>query len=272
MSATSTFSGSVPNTYHNFLGPLIFDAYARDIVARLAPLLKAKPDARILELACGTGIVTNLIAHALPSGASLLATDISEPMLNLARANFSGAPGVTFQTADACSLPWKDASFDIIVCQYGIMFFPDKVKAMKDARRVLAPGGTYLFNIWDSFEHNPIPRTAHETLTALFPANPIPFLAKFPFGYSDRVEIERVTRAGGFQNVRLETVGFPCTAPNASDAARAWIDGTPVSAGLVERGAPDSTQIKRDVESALAARFGAAPCKSTMRAIVGTAS
>lgn len=275
MSASTTaptFSGSVPKTYHDHLGPLIFDAYAKDMVSRVAPLLKAKPDARMLELAAGTGIVTNLIAQTLPSGASLLATDISEPMLNLARANFTGAPGVTFQTADACSLPWKDASFDLIVCQYGVMFFPDKVKAMQEARRVLAPGGTYLFNIWDSFEHNPLPRTAHETLAALFPTNPIPFLAKMPFGFSDRAEIERVTRAGGFTNFELETVEFPCIAPSAADAARAWVEGTPILAGLNERGITDPAPSRIAVEKALSAKFGAAPCKSTMRAIVVAAS
>lgn len=272
MSVTPTFSGSVPNTYHNFLGPLIFDAYARDMVARLAPLLKAKPDARILELACGTGIVTNLIANALPSGASLLATDISEPMLNLARANFTGAPGVIFQTADACSLPFKDQSFDLIVCQYGVMFFPDKVKAMQEARRVLAPGGTYIFNIWDSLAANPIAKVEHETISALFPNDPPQFLAKFPFGYSDRAEIERVAHAGGFTNVKLETVQFPCTAPTAEDAARGFVEGTPILPALQERGVTDITPIRAAVAKALAAKFGDRPCRSTMSAIVATAS
>lgn len=275
MSTSTTapaFSGSVPKTYHDYLGPMIFDAYAKDMVVRLAPILKAKPNSRILELAAGTGIVTNLIAQSLPGGASLLATDISEPMLNLARNNFKGAPGVTFQVADACTLPCADKSFDLIVCQYGVMFFPDKVQAMKEARRVLAPGGTYFFSIWDALEHNPIPRTAHETLAALLPTNPIPFLAKLPFGYSDRAEIERAASAGGFANIKLETIAFPCSAPNASDAARAWIDGTPIFAGLTERGIPDPAPFRAAVEKALTTKFGAAPCKSTMQAIVATVS
>ncbi|MBX3390682.1 MAG: class I SAM-dependent methyltransferase [Phycisphaeraceae bacterium] len=270
--SSPTFSGSVPKTYHDFLGPLIFDAYARDLTARITPLLNANSKARILELACGTGIVTECIAQALPSGASLIATDISEPMLAHARTTYSGAPGVTFQTADACALPFKDGSFDLIACQYGVMFFPDKVKAMREARRVLAPGGAYIFNIWDSLEHNPIPRLVHETLASLLPDNPIQFLAKMPYGYSDRAEIERVTRAGGFENVKIETVEFPSSAPCAADAARAWVEGTPVLSALLERGITDPAPFRIAAEKAIAANLGDKPCGATMRAIVVTAS
>jgi len=267
--ASPTFSGSVPNTYHTFLGPLIFDAYAKDMTARLAGVLKS--NATVLELAAGTGIVTKQVLAALPAGAKLTVTDISEPMLSLAKSQISD-PRLTFQPADACQLPFPDKSFDALFCQYGVMFFPDKVQAMKEARRVLAPGGTYIFNIWDSFEHNPIPHTVHQTLATLIPTNPIPFLAKMPFGYSDRAEIERVTRAGGFSNVAIETVEFPSSAPTAADAARAWVEGTPVLAALNERGKTDPAPIRAEVEKALAAKFGNGPCRSTMRAIVVTAS
>lgn len=267
--ATATFAGSVPNTYHNFLGPLIFDAYAKDMTARVARVLT--PRAGILELAAGTGIVTRQVLGALPPTAKLTVTDISEPMLGVAKASLSD-PRLTFQPADACQLPFPERSFDALFCQYGVMFFPDKVQAMKEARRILAPGGTYIFNIWDSFEHNPIPHTVHQTLATLIPTNPIPFLAKMPFGYSDRAEIERVTRAGGFSNVAIETVEFPSSAPTAADAARAWVEGTPVLAALNERGITDPAPIRAEVEKALAARFGNSPCRSSMRAIVITAS
>lgn len=266
---TPTFSGSVPNTYHTFLGPLIFDAYAKDMTARLARVLK--PNSRLLELAAGTGIVTKEVLGALPPTAKLTVTDISEPMLALARSTISDSR-LTFQPADACQLPFADLSFDTLFCQYGVMFFPDKVQAMKEARRVLSPGGTYIFNIWDSFDHNPIPRTVHETLAKLIPTNPIPFLARMPFGCSDRAEIERITRAGGFTNCTIETVEFPCSAPSAEDAARAWVEGTPIFAALTERGITDTTPVRTAVEKALAAKFGSAPCRSTMRAIVVTAS
>ncbi len=269
MTTTPTFSGSVPNTYHTFLGPMIFDSSAKDMTARLARVFK--PQSGVLELAAGTGIVTKQVLAALPPTAKLTVTDISEPMLGVAKAALSD-PRLTFQPADACRLPFADLSFDTLLCQYGVMFFPDKVQAMKEARRALAPAGTYVFNIWDSFEHNPIPHTVHQTLATLTPANPIPFLAKMPFGYSDRAEIERVTRAGGFTNFKLDTVEFPCSAPSAADAARAWVEGTPIFAALTERGITDTTPVRTAVEKALAAKFGSAPCRSTMRAIVVTAS
>lgn len=267
---TAAFTGSIPQTYHNFLGPLIFDAYARDMASRLMVL--AKPNARVLEIACGTGIVTQQLLAALPAKASLIASDLSEPMLALGRTKVTPDPRLTFQQADACALPFNDQSFDLIICQYGVMFFPDKVQAMKEARRVLAPGGTYIFNIWDSLEANPIAKVEHETISALFPKDPPQFLAKLPFGYSDRAEIERVARAGGFTNVKLETIQFPCSAPSAEVAARGFLEGTPVLPALQERGVTDIAPTRIAVARALAEKFGDRPCRSTMSAIVGTVS
>jgi len=267
--AAPTFSGSVPNTYHTFLGPLIFDAYAKDLAVRLSRLLK--PNARVLELAAGTGIVTKQVLSALPPAASLTVTDLSEPMLGVAKGSISD-PRATFRAADACKLPFQNQAFDALFCQYGVMFFPDKIQAMKEARRVLAPGGTYIFNIWDSFEHNPMPGTVQASLVEQFPKDPPMFLAKMPYGHSDRAEIERYTRAGGFTNVKIESVAFPCIAPQAEDAARGFIEGTPVLAGLVERGITDPTPVRERAAKALTEKFGDKPCRATMQAILVTAS
>lgn len=269
MSQSTAFTGSVPQTYHQYLGPLLFEPYARDIVKRLQP----RPGERILELAAGTGIVTRLIAESLPLGATLTATDLKEPMLAVARtalASHSGGPNprITFKEADACAIPFETASFEAIVCQYGVMFFPDKLLAMREAKRVLVPGGRYIFNVWDSLDHNPIPRTVHETITAMFPANPPNFIKATPYGYNDRAEIERVCRAAGFTNVAAETVEFSSSAPTAEDAARAWVEGTPLFAALQERGMKDPAPYREAAREALAKKFGAKPCKSTMRAIV----
>ena len=266
MSFPAAFSGSVPKTYHTFLGPMIFEDYAKDMARRLA----VKPGERVLELACGTGIVTQEILRTLPAGASLVATDLNEAMIAVARPTLGADPRVALSVADACALPFGDGSFDAMACQSGLMFVPDKVKALQEARRVLKPGGRYVFNVWDALEHNPISKAVHETLGALYPADPPMFLAKMPFGWSGRAEIERVCRAGGFATVTLETVGFPCVAASAADAARAWIDGTPLSAALVERGVSDSAPVRAAVEKVLAERFGEAPCRSTMRAVVVT--
>ena len=269
MASPSAFTGSIPKTYHTYLGPLLFEDYARDLARRLAP----RPGDRILELACGTGIATRELLAALPRGqGTLAATDLNDAMLEVARAHVPADPRLTFRQADACSLPFEDRSFDAIACQYGVMFFPDKEKAMREARRVLSPGGRYVFNVWDSLEHNPIPRIIHETVAAMFPTNPPNFLAAAPHGWHNRAEIERTTRAGGFTKVTLESVDFPSSAPTAEDAARAFIEGTPLLPALAERGLTDPTPARNAAAKALAKHLGDHPCRSTMRAIVVTAS
>lgn len=267
-----TFSGSVPRAYHACLGPLLFDAYAKDLAARFTALAPK----RVLETACGTGIVTKELARALPH-AAITATDLSAPMIEVAKeyVTASAAPAaITFQATDACSLPFADASFDAIACQYGVMFYPDKVKGMQEARRVLAKGGRYIFNVWDALAHNPIPRVVQETFERLFLANPPKFIPTMPFGWSDRAEIERVTRAGGFANVTIQTLAFPSVSPSAADAAKGWVEGTPNAAALAERGVttPEAIAKVRDaVREALAKNFGESPCRSTMQAVVVTA-
>ncbi len=267
MSSPTAFTGSVPRTYHTYLGPLIFQDYAKDLARRLA----VKPGERVLELACGTGIVTRELVRGVGGGASVMATDLNPAMLEVAKPEV-GDGKVEYQAADACSLPFADRSFDAIACQYGVMFFPDKVKSMREARRVLKPGGRYAFNVWDSLEHNPIAKMVHETLAAMYPANPPTFLGSTPYAWFDRTEIERVVRAGGFERCRIETVGFPCTAPQAEDAARGFVEGTPLFGALTERGVKDFAPVRAAVTKALAAKFGEKPCVSTMRAVVVMAS
>lgn len=279
MSNSPAFAGSIPRTYHDHLGPFLFEPYARDLAARLHSALAAnaardRAAPRILELAAGTGIVTRAIAASMPANATLLATDLSPAMLEVAKEAVAHSPHaarVTFQPVDACSLPFADASFDALACQYGVMFFPDKIGAMKHARRVLAPGGRYIFNVWDSLAHNPIPQVVHEFLVREFPSNPPQFLAQLPYSWHDRAEIERVTRAGGFANVALETVTFDSVGPSADSVARAWLEGTPLFPSLQERGVLDIAPLRRRVAEMLAAKFGEKPCRSTMRAIVVTA-
>jgi ubiquinone/menaquinone biosynthesis C-methylase UbiE len=267
VSQSAAFVGSIPSTYDRYLGPLIFEDYAADLVRRLAP----RSGERVLELACGTGIVTRRLAGALPAGAALTATDLNEAMLQVARGAVAADARVTFQQADACAIPFPNASFNAIVAQFGVMFFPDKLKAMREARRVLAPGGRYLFNVWDSLEHNPIPRIVHETVAARFPANPPNFLKAAPYGYFDRAEIERVVREAGFTSVTCEAVKFPSIAPAAEDAARGFIEGTPLLLGLQERGVQDPAPFRQAAAAALAERFGDQPCVTTMQALVFTA-
>ncbi|MFN0131780.1 MAG: class I SAM-dependent methyltransferase [Phycisphaerales bacterium] len=310
MSTASEFTGSIPDIYHACLGPLLFEPYAADLVARVRRCLLSyssapagAPGPRVLELACGTGIVTKHLLAALPPGGTLVATDLNTAMLDVARryvgagapanAGADGAKGraegaarLTFQQADACKLPFPDGSFDLIVAQFGVMFFPDKVAAMREARRVLAKAvpndaydrgqaresGRYLFNVWDSLDHNPIPATVQATLESLLPANPPRFLAQTPYGWHDRATIESTVRAGGFATVTLEAVTFPSQSPSAADAARGLIDGTPNLVALSERGITDTAPIRAAASQRLAERLGDSPCRSIMRAVVVEAS
>jgi ubiquinone/menaquinone biosynthesis C-methylase UbiE len=277
MPTSQAFAGSVPRTYHAFLGPLIFEAYARDTAARLAP----KAGERVLELACGTGIVTREILAAIGRAGGdgpFTATDLSQGMIDVALQEMGGGTGsgtdprLKFQAADACGLPFADKSFDAVACQFGVMFFPDKEKAMREARRVLAPGGRLVFNVWDGLAANPIPRVVHEAATAAATPGPTLFLARGPYGYADVREIERATRAGGFTNVEVTKVQFPCVAQAAEDAARGFLEGTPLGAELAQRGIADIAPLREHAAKALAEEFGDRPCRSTMRAIVVTAS
>jgi ubiquinone/menaquinone biosynthesis C-methylase UbiE len=178
------FTGSVPTIYDRCLGPLKFEPYARDLARRVAAL----EPRRILETAAGTGIVTAAIHYQLPD-AEIVATDLNPDMLEVAAAK-ADAPHLIFRKADAQRLPFPDASFDAIVCQFGVMFFPDRVGAYREARRVLRPEGRFMFNVWNRLDDNPVSAKAVAVLASLFPDDPPEFLQRTPFGYHDPAQIE----------------------------------------------------------------------------------
>ena len=162
------FVGTIPQHYDRHLGPVIFVDYA----AAMAKLVAAAKPGRVLETAAGTGIVTRTLRDALPPDTSLTATDLNPPMLEVARAKFEAQERVSFEPADATALPFADGSFDAMVCQFGVMFFPDKARGYREAYRVLAPGGRYFFSVWDAHRHNPYGQVALDTVTKFFPNDP----------------------------------------------------------------------------------------------------
>jgi SAM-dependent methyltransferase len=223
------FTGSIPALYDRCLGPLLFVPYARDLAARAAALAPA----RLLETAAGTGIVTEALAAALPE-AEIVATDLNQAMLDIAAAR--GLPArVSFQAADAQALPFPDARFDLVVCQFGAMFFPDRVGAYGEARRVLRPGGRLLFNVWDSLAHNPVSALLGETVAALFPDDPPSFFRRVPFGYHDTARIETDLRAAGFADIEIETVSL-ISRVDARAAATGLCQGSPMGNEIEARG------------------------------------
>ena len=226
----SIFSGSIAALYDRFLVPMLFRPYAEDLAQRVAA---AKP-AAILETAAGTGIVTEAISHAVPDS-TLVATDLNRAMLDVAAARIA-SPDVSFRQADALALPFPDASFDVVACQFGAMFFPDRVLAYREARRVLRPGGHFLFNVWDRIEANPATDLAARAVASLFPKGPPGFFARVPFGYHDKAVVEADLRAAGFGNVEAETVAMRSRIGSAREAAVGLCQGTPLRSEIEARG------------------------------------
>jgi len=220
------FSGSVPANYEQFMVPLLFRPYA-EVLAERAQRSHPK---RILETAAGTGVVTSELARALPA-AEIVATDLNQAMLDVAATRVSAA-NVSFREADALALPFEDSSFDLVVCQFGVMFYPDKVKGNSEARRVLRHGGRYLVAIWDDIARNPLSNLAHEGLQKLFPDNPPMFMKRGPFSYHDPEWIERDLAAAGFSDVTIETVTLESRSASAEDAARGLCYGSPMRVEL----------------------------------------
>src|SRR5712691_8895580 len=196
------FSSSISTLYETYLVPLIFEPYATDLVNRL----RSRSLSRVLEIAAGTGVVTRALAAVLPESVSIVATDLNQAMLDQAAA-VGTKRAVAWRQADAMQLPFGDATFDAVVCQFGVMFFPDKSKAFAEARRVLKPGGVLIFNVWDRIAENEFADVVTIALESLFPKDPPRFLARTPHGYHDYRIIERDLANGGFLNApRIDTL------------------------------------------------------------------
>jgi ubiquinone/menaquinone biosynthesis C-methylase UbiE len=230
-SADAAFSGSIPEIYNRLLVPLIFEDYARDLAQRVE---KLRPRT-ILEIAAVTGVVTRAIASRLPGGVRLVATDLNQPMLDYAKAKHSESGQVEWRQADALNLPFADDTFDVAVCQFGAMFFPDKVRAYSEARRVLSAGGHVIFNVWDRISENDFADTITEALAERFPADPPRFLARTPHGYHDAQQIRAHIQEAGFVKCSVETVSHISRATSADHAARGYCQGTPLRAEIEAR-------------------------------------
>jgi SAM-dependent methyltransferase len=250
--------------YESYLVPLIFEPYAIDLANRL----KGRPLSRILEVAAGTGVVTRALDATLPDQVAIVATDLNQPMLDQAAARGTNR-SVEWRQADAMALPFDDASFDAVVCQFGVMFFPDKVKAFAEARRVLRTGGIYLFNVWDRIEDNELAATVTDALESIFPADPPRFMARIPHGYWDRDRIAQDLTKGGFTSppqFSLVTARSRADSPRAP--AIAYCQGTPLRNEIEARDASKLGQATDAAEQAIARRFGSGAVDAKIQAHV----
>jgi len=257
------FAGSIPKIYEEHLVPLIFEAYAADLAGRL----RAHPVTRLLEVAAGTGVVTRALDAALPERAGIVATDLNQAMLDQA-ATASSRRAIEWRQADALQLPFPDASFDAVVCQFGVMFFPDRPRAFAEARRVLKPGGVYAFSVWDRLDQNDFADVVTTALAGFFPDDPPRFLARTPYNYHDKKAIARDLAAGGFGQPAIDTVPARSRAASAEIPAIAFCQGTPLRGEIEARGAGQLATATDAATQAIAARFGRGAVEARMQAHV----
>jgi SAM-dependent methyltransferase len=208
------------------------------------------------------------LAAKLPPATIIVATDLNQPMLDHAR-TMGTARAVDWRQADAMQLPFPDQSFDLVVCQFGVMFFPDKGAAMAEVRRVLRPGGTFLFNVWDRIEDNEFAETAMAALAPLFPEDPPRFMARVPHGYHDQAVIGSDLARGGFTApARYETVTRRSVADSPRIPAVAYCQGTPVRNEIEARAATRLEAATAAVAALMAARFGTGRIEGRIQATV----
>jgi ubiquinone/menaquinone biosynthesis C-methylase UbiE len=261
------FDGAVPGVYERYLVPLLFEPFARDLAARVASMSPM----RVLEVAAGTGALTRALAERLPASTEIVATDLSPAMLDVAQAR-GASRAVRWLPADALQLPFEDARFDAVACQFGAMFFPDRRAGYAEARRVLAPSGRFAFNVWDRVENNDFTAVVVHALAALFPDDPPTFIARIPHGYHDADQVRADLERAGFDDVAIETVQLRAHAASPRDVAIAFCHGTPVRDEILQRDSGALDRATDTVTTALAERFGARAIDGRMSALVVTAT
>ncbi len=259
----SAFIGDIPQNYEKYMGPLIFREYAEDLASRVS----VPPGGVLLEIAAGTGMATRQLRDAMDSDERIVVTDLNEDMLNIAKTKFNKDENIEFQTADALNLPFEDGSFDAVVCQFSVMFFPDKLLALQEAARVLKPGGLFYFNIWDSFEHNHLVRMVNKTVTGCLPDNP-PTFYQVPYGYYDIDVIKNLLFQAGFGAIDISVLPRTSSAMEARHVALGYVMGNP-TCSHIKQTAPESLEdIVNAVEKAIGEKFGFTAISAKMQAIV----
>ena len=259
----ASFIGAIPAQYDRYLGPLLFEPFAIDLASRVS----VPPLGQVLELACGTGILTRRLRDRLPPSVELTATDLNEPMLRVARTKFRTSETVAWEQADAMQLPFPDGRFDAVACQFGLMFFPDKPVVLSEIRRVLRPGGQLVFNVWDSQEENDLARIARRAIDTFFPADP-PTFYQTPFSMSDPDALRSLVADAGFGEVALDVVAFTGVGRSAAEAAIGVVEGNPIIAAIRERGVAEPQAIEQAVARAIRDELGDHPFHARTRALV----
>ena len=258
------FSGSVAEIYERSMAPMLFEPYAADLAGRLGP----GASRHVLEIGAGTGVLTRALVEALPRETAITAIDLNQGMLDRAAAAGNGGR-VEWRRADAANLPYPDHSFDTVVSQFTAMFFPDKPRVFAEVRRVLRPGGRFIFNVWDRLADNEFADVVDAAVASLFPKDPPHFMARTPHGYYDPAAIAADLRTAGFGDPpRIDTLALPSRAGSARLAAEGFCQGTPLRSEIEARDPGGLEAATTAAAAALAARFGSGAIQGRMQAHV----
>ncbi len=253
--------GPIPENYERHLVPLLFLDYAAELVADL----NIPPGAAILETACGTGAVTRHLQPILEQIGRLTVTDLAPAMVEIVQQVVGEHPSVEYQQADATELHFADGLFDVVICQFSMMLLPDREKGIREAARVLKPGGRFVFNVWDKLERNSFSRAVHEAVAEIFPDDPPRFL-EAPYSYHDLSEIVGSLQKNGFGDVDIAVQPRNSNASDAHQVAAGLVAGSPLAIEVAERGSPSVEEVTVAVEDAIAREFGPGPITAPMQA------
>ena len=261
------FLGSIPEIYDTYLVPLIFEYYAQDLADRVGAL---KPKS-VLETAAGSGVVARAMVSVLPSRAQYVVTDLNQPMLDHAESQQDSDSRISWRQADALNLPFDDASFEVVVCQFGVMFYPDRITGYSEAYRVLKPGGKLIFNVWDRIEMNEFAHIVTVAAATVFPDDPPRFLPRTPHGYHDASLIKEELHGVGFTEVSFESLDATSSAPSPRHPAIAYCQGTPLRNEIEERNVDLLNHVTNCAAEAISTRYGAGPVAAKIRGHIITA-
>jgi ubiquinone/menaquinone biosynthesis C-methylase UbiE len=260
------FAGNVPHFYDRHLGPVIFEPYADDLSQRV---VSVTPDGPVLEIACGTGRLTKHLRDKLLNTAKLVATDLNQAMLDIAFQKFGESFDVEWKQADAMALPFSDRSFAAVVNQFGMMFVPDKLAAVHEAARVLKGGGLFAFNVWGSFDDNPIGKIAHSNITKFFETDP-PTFYMVPFGFPDPEMWTGLLNECGFTHIDFHKLTCDAVSESAESFATGLVKGNP-SIVMIEERKLSADKIIESLTEDLIKQGGDHPFCTKMMALVFTA-
>lgn len=256
----ASFTGSIPEYYDRCLGPAWFEAYAIDLAGRVPP----RPPGAVLEVACGTGLLSRQLRQRLDPAVRLVATDLSKAMLDYAQSKARDFPGIEWREADGMNLPFADAEFGAVACSFGVMFMPDRAKALAEMRRVLAAEGLLVFNVWAGLDDNPHGKANIAAMQKLFPGDP-EMAYTLPYEMDDPALLRRLLAAAGFGEPRIERRQVRIRAP-AKTIATGQIRGTPRGLLVEKRGVALDAAI--EVNAAELVRVGGDPYDGPATALV----